>query len=348
MMVVNAASIKKSRQFVRTLSIAVMLFCLSSCTKDYLKGYDSEALFKVPSAEELQEVESTWQLRNLAPAGYMEEAVYSITSSGTVLKMVSFEVNGLKEYGALLIPVSNAEMPVRMWIGGFDYDNKINSINIVYDATNADEPFVFAIPALRGQSLSITINGNEYTTPLSEGNHCDAFDGAADDVIAFLNIIEDTIDNADTKRVGVRGGSRGATVAMLVAERDQRVKLTVSVAGPVNMLEMTSKSENDLTYQCQFLEGLINGTATFTETRQKLIASSPFFFSGNLSPVQLHLATDDMIVPLSEGTKLMERMSSSAEGGPLELYIYDGRDHANIATDNPEMEKRIHDFFSDL
>jgi dipeptidyl aminopeptidase/acylaminoacyl peptidase len=64
----------------------------------------------------------------------------------------------------------------------------------------------------------------------SGGEHCDGFDGAADDIIAFLNVIEETEDRADVQRTTVRGGSRGATVALLVAERDKRVKGAIGVA----------------------------------------------------------------------------------------------------------------------
>ena len=323
------------------------MFCLISCNKDFLKDYDTEELFATPTTAELNDVLTDWQSRDLSPSNYTEEAVYPV-GGNAVLKMVSFNVSGNKEYGALLIPPSVEGMPVRMWIGGFGYDVTMNSINIVFDTTASDHPFIFAVPALRGQWLSVRVNGIEYTSPVSEGNHCDAFDGATDDAIAFLNIIDSTEVKSDINRTGVRGGSRGATVAMLMAERDERVKLAVSVAGPVNMIELTSKSENDETYQCQFLDDLVNGNETIDQARHKMIASSPYFFSEYLPPTQLHLAAKDDIVPVSEGEDLNEKMNESGLGGPLELFIYEGRDHSNIATNNSELEERIQSFFSQL
>jgi hypothetical protein len=134
------------------------------------------------------------------------EQTIEVTGNGTVLKIMSFRVNGYKEYGALLIPESNQKMPVRMYIGGFGLDVTTNSINVVLNDTAIEDPFVFAMPALRGQSLSFTVNDVTYTTPLSEGPHCDAFDGATDDALAFLNVIESTEANVDINRIGVRGG----------------------------------------------------------------------------------------------------------------------------------------------
>jgi dipeptidyl aminopeptidase/acylaminoacyl peptidase len=265
-----------------------------------------------------------------------------------VLKIVSFQVGEYKEYGALLVPGSGTNLPVRMYLGGFQHGNSTNAIILESDDSHIGEPFIFAFPALRGQSISITINGTEYTSPVSEGNHCDAFDGAADDAIAFLNIIEATEDKADMKRVSVRGGSRGATVALLVAERDKRVKLAIAVAGPANLVTLTSHNENDLTYQCQFLQSFVNETETMAQVRHKMIASSPVFFAAGLPKTQVHLAAEDDIVPVSQGNELENEIKTLGKQDQFELFIYEGRGHADIATDNQELSDRIQEFLSQL
>lgn len=81
-----------------------------------------------------------------------------------MLKIVSIRVSRLKEYGALLIPEGRDNLPVRVYVGGFRIDIIVNSVKLLVDNMN-DDTFIFAFPALRGQSLSITINNNKYVSP---------------------------------------------------------------------------------------------------------------------------------------------------------------------------------------
>ena len=330
------------------LLVAFTVLIYTSCKEpDFLDNYDRQALFAPPTQEELDAVKTDWQSRALLPDGYAVEQETEVNPNGTILKIVSFKVNGYKEYGALLIPESDQSMPVHMYLSGFAIDNTEAVINLVQQEGSGDQ-FIFAVPAFRGQSLSITINGVEYNSPVSEGIHCEAFDGAADDAIAFLNIIQSTEEKANTERVSMRGGSRGGGVALLVAGRDKRVKLAIDIAGPTNMLDLTAINENDLTYQCQFLDDLVNGSASISDVRQKMIASSPVFFAADLPKTQLHLAANDWIVPVSQGEQLKQRMDELGRTDIFELFIYEGREHSNIANDNQEMNTRINAFLEQL
>ena len=174
------------------------------------------------------------------------------------------------------------------------------------------------------------------------------FDGAADDAIAFLNIIEHTESNVDISRVAVNGGSRGGTVALLMSERDESVKLVTAIVSPTNMLALTAKNENDETYQCQFLSGLVNGDVSIADSRHLLIASSPIFFAQNLSQTQLHFAGNDEIVPVSQGEMLAQKMNDLGLNDIFELYIYEDRSHQDIGINNQEMRNRIEEFLSQL
>lgn len=201
---------------------------------------------------------------------------------------------------------------------------------------------------MRGQSLSITVNDVEYTSPVSEGIQCDAFDGAADDGIAFLNVIQQTEEKADMGRVAERGGSRGGAVALLIGERDKRVKFAIGVAGPTDMIALTATHQDDLTYQCQFLENLVHGGADIISIRHKMIASSPLYFAEHLPKTQVHFAANDNIVPLSQGEKLEKKMNVLKLHDQLEFYVYEGRDHFNIADENQELKTRIEQFLFQL
>jgi len=323
--------------------LLAMLLCTYCREDDFLDGYDRNELFSDPTPSELDAVRSGWSSRAFPVTNYKIEQESKIAEAGATLKIVSFSVNGHKEYGALVIPAASGKLPVRMYVGGFSIDSDVNSINLVADNIN-DDPFIFAFPALRGQSLSVTINNIGYTSPVSEGEHCDAFDGAADDIIAFLNVIENTEAGADVHRTVVRGGSRGATVALLVAARDKRVKGAIGIAGPVNLLELTSSNENDKTYQCQFLRDLVENGHSPESARLKMIASSPVYFAELLPKTQLHLGENDRIVPVSQGEELKAAMTKLGRADSLDFFIYEGRTHQNMAIDNKLLSDRITEF----
>lgn len=333
---------------VKPLRLLLFLLCLACQHDEYLDGINTAQLFATPSQEELDAIKLEWQSRDLSPDAYAVEQLVEITPSGIILKIISYNVNGTRRYAALLVPPSDVTLPVRMFVNGFDIDNTTNAIKLEVNDSFFDEPFIFAMPALRGQSLQITLNGQVYSSPQSEGDHCDAFDGAADDVIAMLNIIELTEEVADVNRVSVRGGSRGGTVALLVGERDKRVKMAIDVAGPTNLLELAQRNQDDRTYQCQFLEALVQGGATLQEVRRRMIASSPLFFAQDLPLTQLHVGQNDWIAPPSQARDLEKRMADLAKSQYFELFIYEGRGHGDIVLNNIELEVRIEALLSEL
>lgn len=344
----NPTWLPNARRMVNALLLLLVILCLACKDDDYLDGLSAAQLFATPSQEELDEVKLEWQSRDLSPNGYAVEQLVEVTPSGIILKIISFNIDATRRYAALLVPPSDLTLPVRMFINGFDINNTTNAIKLEVDDSFFDEPFIFAIPALRGESLQITLNGDEYSSPRSEGDHCDAFDGAADDVIAMLNIIELTEKVADVNRVSVRGGSRGGTVALLVGERDKRIKMAIDVAGPTNLLELAQRNQNDRTYQCQFLEALVQGGVTLQEVRRKMIASSPLFFPQDLPLTQLHVGQNDWIAPPSQGLELEKRMADLSKSQNFKLFIYEGRGHANIVLNNSELEGRIEALLSEL
>lgn len=319
---------------------------LASCSKEsFLSGEDKTILFAEPSAMEISRVWQDWKARNLVPTDYKVEQEAVLFSGNFTFKMVSFRLNGIKEYGALLIPKTAQKVPVRLLIGGFGLDVTTNAFNLMSDSTAGASSYILAIPALRGQSLQLGLNGTTYTSPLSEGNHCDAFDGATDDVLAFLNVIAATEPNADVDRTAVRGGSRGGTVALLAGIRDSRVKRVVAIAGPTNMLELTSGNSDDPTYRCQFLSGFKSGQLSAAQTRTLLIASSPLYFADHLPATQLHMGLRDWQVPVAQGSALQEKMTGHS--GDFQFYIYD-RTHEDIARSNPALEERVTAFLKQL
>jgi pimeloyl-ACP methyl ester carboxylesterase len=337
-----------SKVYGHLLAISFSVFSLACEESHYLDHIDKASLFADPTTQELDAIRAEWQERDLNISEYNVERSVDIGETGIVFKIVSYRTRGMEQYAALVIPKAEEEMPLRIYVNGFDIDNSVNGMRLSIGETFNNDPYAFALPALRGQSIDIEVNGIKYTTPPAEGNHCDAFDGAADDVISLMNLIDETEDKIDVNRTSVRGGSRGGTVALLVAERDLRVKAAVDVAGPTNMLELTAQNEDDDSYKCQFLYDLVENSISIEEARKKLLASSPLFFVETLPKTQLHLAAKDVIVPISQGYDLEARMLAASRGNLIQLFQYSDRDHSNIATDNTDLVERIEDFLSEL
>lgn len=325
-------------------TLAFSLLSLS-CKKDYLSKDQEKALFAEPNTAELDYIFKEWQARDLVPTAYTVIQQETILSGKFTFKMVSFKVNGIKEYAALLIPITTAKVPVQILVGGFGLGMTTNSRSMVLDSNNGSAPHIVAIPALRGQSLEIGINGTVYKSPISEGDQCEAFDGGTDDVLALLNLIEQTEPLADVNRTGVQGGSRGGAVAFLAGIRDTRIKRVIGVVSPTNMLELTAKMQNDPTYQCQFLSSFKNGQTSLAQTRNKMLASSPIYFARYLPLAQLHMGLKDQNVPIKQGNDLKQKIEALGNASKFELFTYD-KTHADIAVDNTELSKRQAAFFS--
>jgi dienelactone hydrolase len=273
-----------------------------------------------------------------------------VLQSGLSYQLLSFRLNGLKQYAGVIIPETKMLLPVSINIYGFALDVPLSYQNIKLSPSSdtAKLPFIFVLPALRGQSLSLTINDKTYTSPVSEGSRDDAFDGAADDALACLNAVIANYKNADSSRVMARGGSRGGTVALLMAERDKRIKRAAGVAFPADLIGLTANHQTDATYKFQFLDALTKGSATREQTRMKMIASSPLYFCERLPKTQVHFGDNDKITPATEGQLIVNAMKSKGLETNIESFVYNGRSHENIGTNNTEMEDRIQSFFRQL
>lgn len=327
-----------------------LMILIGACKKENnLRGINKKALFAAPTMTELEAVNTAWQRRNLTPEEIRVE--FSKVINGRLsYQLLSFRLNGLKQYVGVMIPTTSKPLPVTINVHGFALDMPVSYQNIKLDNSSdtASLPFIHVLPALKGQSISLTINDKTYISPASEGSRDDAFDGAADDALACLNAVITTYKNADSSRVMVRGGSRGGTVALLMAERDKRIKRAVGVAFPADLIGLTAKYQQDANYKFQFLEALTKGTATLEQTRIKMIASSPLYFCEELPKTQIHFGDNDKITPATEGQLILNTLKLKSLQSNIESFVYHGRSHQNIGTNNNEMEDRIRSFFRGL
>jgi cephalosporin-C deacetylase-like acetyl esterase len=207
---------------VLVVALTAIIGFAAACKKDdALKGIDKQALFAPATSTEIADVQTLWAQRNLIPTDVAIEEAHSITDQLSV-SVISFRVSNIKEYAAVLAPTAGRPLPIMFYVGGFSAEQSpVSSLQIKLKAADS-LPFIYVVPALRGQSVSLQVNETTYNSPLSEGSRFDAFDGATDDVIAALNAVGMLFANADTATAMIRGGSRGGTVALLAGERDQR------------------------------------------------------------------------------------------------------------------------------
>lgn len=341
-----ARNITKMKAYSYVLFLPVVLSLLACKKKDVLKGIDKAALFAPVTAAEIEAVERSWTQRNLVPQDMIIEETKAISTKLSA-SIISFRLGNIKEYAAVLTPITTDQIPLLFYAGGFGINEEpVNSVKV--NLPEQDLPFIYVVPAMRGQYVSLEVGSQLLKSPLSGGSRFDAFDGATDDVIACLNAVGHLFQQADTDRAMIRGGSRGGTVALLAGIRDQRFKRVAPVAFNSDFISLTEQLYNDPTYKAQFLDGLLTGTSTIAQTRQLMIASSPFYFAKRVPKAQLHAAQNDRITPAAQAELLFNEMTRQGVSDRASLFIYPNRDHSNIATGNTELESRINSFFSEL
>jgi hypothetical protein len=177
-----------------------------------------------PTSAQLQEVQTLWASRDLTAKNV---SVFLPDDSNLLyeLRIYQHVVGGRTHFGAVTIPKNSqghrfqscCSLP----------DSRRTTRPWTLDAghrpprRDSARPF-FVVPAFRG--VTLIYNGISVS---ATGDFCDAYDGATDDAIALLNVVEADVPQADFSRVMARGGSRGGNIALLLAVRDPRVTVAI-------------------------------------------------------------------------------------------------------------------------
>ena len=274
--------------------------------------------FSPVTAEQVAQVQALWKARGLAATGvvvYHEDAA----NVGYTLRIYEHRVNGRRHYGVVTIPkATGATFPVVLFADGLDQGNASMDMGQWSRAAQARlGQAIFVVPVFRGRTL--IYNG---ISVAAEGNFCDAYDGATDDSIALLNVVQAQIPQANFTRVLARGGSRGGNTALLLGVRDARVTMVSAGSAPVDFYRQEVASRYHDQYRCQFFAGL-----TPTQSRERMIASSPLHFPTlpNVTRVFIDQGSSDYVVPPWNASEMEARMK--AQGVNVELRMYDGFGH---------------------
>lgn len=334
--------------------IAGLLLVLAGCSgsngpaKDRIvAGVNVTALFAPPSASERLAVQQDWASRDVVPHDItlVDSAHLSLGFAKASVRIVSFQVDGILEYGGIIVPDSAklGQTPVLVYCHPGDAGENVNQVLSIIPyalgATSGD--FIYVIPSFRGEDL--TFQGIAHHS----AGEPSPWDRDVDDARALLTATLSTTPEADSTRVGAVGFSRGGCVAMLLGERDTRIDLAVDFFGPTDFFsEFTQGVVEDALQDSlrdlpgladlddQVIQPLKNEQITIAQARSEILRRSPVYFLDRLPPTQGHHGTIDDIVPVSEALRLQQALLDAGMLDPdYHVYIYPGGGHDPLTLD---------------
>ncbi len=315
--------------------------------------FDLNKLFEIPSSTEITDVRRDWQGRDLSVKSVekVEERSVKLDGCDYVLRIIKHDVQGRNHYGAVLIPKSATlgSSPVVLELHGVDsrYSPfKVRKAKMPKILRENREHVIIAIPSFQGNTLIV-----EEQSYISEGSAARAWDGAADDAIAFLNVVISTIPEVDSTRISTFGKSRGGTVAMLLGIRDKRIGCVINWAGPSGWFSHMGTFGFTLQEQVQwglwerwspgrgwgsasqfidwFLrESIDTGKPKLSKIRHQILASSPIYFLNSLPVAQLQYGIEDGGVPIANAKALKKALEFRDKSAPVfELHMHENTGH---------------------
>jgi hypothetical protein len=309
------------------------------------RGWTFEQLLRPPTAVELRRVDRDWAQKpwDLQDAQLTGTRTVPVGREQFESHLYTYTLNGSPRCGAVLVPHATAEKSLAglLDIGDIRWDYPDRNLtkgpyvaNILGDFARE---FAVLIPCSRGTGLRV---GDLRVQ--SGGDRRDAWEGDAEDAIAFLTLALSTTPQIDPRRLGVYGYSRGGGVALIVGERDPRIKAVLDFAGPTDWFwAMGRPGENwpsrleaawrDSTLQpdtreSQFLDFFIRGreALSLADLRRRLVAASPLYFTEKLPATQIHHGETDAPVPVRNATAIRGRL---AHDESHEVFIHAGAGH---------------------
>lgn len=325
-----------------TLWSALALLTATACSDDPVQpgvSVDLEALFAPATAAEVDAVAAEWAARASGAVGTTVEKDTTVTSGGIDIRVriVSHEVLGVRHYGAVLSAVDlAASAPVLMYAhpgdGGAAVEDVLLQLTVAGELAAG---FVWIVPSFRSEELRFA--GSSWT---SEGPSS-FLDRDVDDAMGLLDVALEIEPLADPDRVGVLGFSRGASVALLMGARDERVDRIVGFSGLTDFFdgfvqdvveEALEGNPRDLPgldeLNERFIQPLARGEISIDEVRVELVRRSVVQYAADLPMVQIHHGSADDVVEVSQASSLISAMDALGREEPeFEGYLYAGGTH---------------------
>jgi predicted esterase len=328
--------------------LAAIFFCITTCVgaQERPRAWTFEELLRPPTTAELRRVDEDWAGKRLVVSeiSLINTTTVPVGSERFEARVYTYELNGSPRCGAVILP--HAATPQSLAglvdIGDISWDyrdrNLTNGPYVAKILGDRAREFALVVPCSRGMALRI---GDVRVQ--AEGDRRDAWEGHAEDAIAFLTAALSVTPAIDSQRLGAYGYSRGGGVALIVGERDARVKAVLGFAGPtdwftamgrpgVNWAQRLEQAARDPalqpdTRENQFLDWFIRDRATLplADLRRRLVGSSPLYFTDKLPPFQIHHGMDDGPVPVRNAIALRDRVA--AQDQSRRVFIYEGAGH---------------------
>lgn len=300
-----------------------------------------DVLFAPAEEAELSAVRADWASRDFSAAGGTVELEedYSMGGNPTTLRIVSHQVEGLRHFGAIIVPDgAGAEgLPILLFAHGGDDGVSVESTLFMLTVALGEmtDDFIYLIPSFRDEPL-------EYGDRIwrSDGP-ASPWDRDVDDALALANLAMATIPEAQADRYFVVGVSRGGGVAMLMGIRDERIAGIITFFGPTDFQNewargIASLLVNGVTVDLPGVEHLRTtylvpwwaGDISLQDARLALIRRSAVLFVEDMPPLQVHHGVMDGVVSVTQAESMIRAMEEIGRGAPaFEAYIYPGGTH---------------------
>ncbi len=357
--------VRKDPKHPRAIALLERLGARSPASRaGWTMPFTTSAVFALPTPAEVEAVRQTMRRTKLEAEAVKTELEEPLTlgSVAGTMRLVSHLVRGSRHLGVIWIPDGAAPHSLALLA-------EAKGVNPEYFALEfpdglelppmlGDElkRFVLVAPTFRGEELRL---GER--TFRSEGDPRNPFAGATEDLVALLSVALASVPQVDPARVGVFGHSRGGTVALLAGARDARIGCVVDWAGPTDWFRLMGENgftpeeliRDALQHRAtpredggqlvdQFLRPAIDRRAPLAEMREKLIASSPLSFAEDLPRTQLHYGSEDVSVPLANGTELAKRLATLHRPPRCdEVIVHAGAGHDQDSIDAPRQTRQF-------
>lgn len=285
---------------------------------------DLSAIFAPPTPAEVQAVRVDWATRPSIVAGYQVERDYIDPTSQARFKVVSHVVEGFRHYGAVRFPDGYApggKYPVLVVCHGGTVGVTVEeaaNLLVHFPGQCVRDEFFLVIPSFRSEALN-TVSAGSFQ---SQGPRSWA-DRDVDDTRALLSAVLDNEPDTDRARIAAWGISRGATVALLLAIRDERVRRVVDMFGFTDLSLPSVVASVDaiinhgvagvglpLLVTDDIVDPYLHGTVSLAETRVNWLRRSPSFFVSGLPPLQAHHGLQDNSIDASHTQALLDAIAA--------------------------------------
>lgn len=305
-----------------------------------------DELLNPPAAAELDRVDRDWAGKEWTVSDIRLVGATTVPLGPDLFeaRLYTHALNGSRRCGAVLVPqgAGPASLIGLVDIGDIAWDYRDRDLTngpyvgrILGDRARG---FAVIVPCARGMGLRV---GDLRVS--ADGDRRDAWEGVAEDAIAFLTVALSLTPRIDRERLAAYGYSRGGGVALIVGQRDPRIKAVLAFAPPTDWfsamgrpgqnwaerLELASRDSALApdTRENQYLDWFVRDREALplAALRRRLVGASPLYFTEKLPAVQIHHGENDGPVPVRNATAVRDRLPANDDN--RRVFIYPGVGH---------------------